>query len=95
MTQWPETQRTTTLKLVNARTQKVLEEALELTAEERALLATELEVSLDEEGVSVRAVETALDSELEQRIDDVVDGRVEPRDVDEVLGELRARYPRR
>ncbi|MBX3232758.1 MAG: hypothetical protein KIT84_43555 [Labilithrix sp.] len=62
---------------MNARTRQVLEQALELTTEERAL------------------IETALDKELEQRIDDVVEGRVETRDVDDVDAELRTRYPRR
>jgi putative addiction module component (TIGR02574 family) len=51
-------------------------------------------VSLDEQGVSLEAVEAALNQELERRIDDVVDGRVETSDVDEVIVELRARYPR-
>jgi putative addiction module component (TIGR02574 family) len=79
---------------VNARTQQLLDELLELSVEDRALIAAELEGSLDEQGVSLEAVETALNNELERRIDDVVEGRVETRDVDEVLSDLRARYPR-
>jgi putative addiction module component (TIGR02574 family) len=80
---------------VNTRAQQLLDELLELSVEDRALIAAELEGSLDEQGLSFEAVETALNKELERRIDDVVEGRVETRDVDEVLSDLRARYPRR
>ncbi len=71
---------------MNAQALKVLEEALELSVEDRALLAAELEASVED---------AAWSEELEHRIDEVVEGRVQARDVDEVLDELRARYPRR
>ena len=86
------------LGLVNARTRKVLEEALELSAEDRALLATALEASLeDEDDQESSPEEVAKDwaQELEARIEEVVAGRVVARDASEVLAELRARYARR
>ncbi len=76
----------------------VLEEALELSAEDRALLVATLEATLeDEEAADATAdeLEKAWTSELDARIDDVAAARVAAGDVDEVLAELRARYARR
>jgi hypothetical protein len=83
--------------IMNARARKVLEEALELSAEDRALLVATLEATLEDEetaDATANELEKAWMRELDARIDDVAAG-VAARDVDEVLAELRARYARR
>jgi putative addiction module component (TIGR02574 family) len=79
---------------VNARTRQLLEEVLDLSAEDRALIAAEIEASLEDEDLSPEEVAKAWAAELQRRLDDVVAGRVETRDMGEVLHELRARYER-
>ena len=72
---------------MNARTKRLLDEVLALPASDRALIATELEASLDDEGIS--------SEELARRLDDVVSGRVALRDADVVIAELRAKLAQR
>ncbi len=79
---------------MNARTKKVIDDAMELSASERALVVSELEASLACED-SPEDVEKAWDEEIARRIDDVVSGRVKTRDMDEVLAELEAKHRRR
>ena len=74
---------------MNARTKKLLEEVLELPASERALLAAELDASLDDQGTT-EEIEQAWAAEIERRVADVVTGRSEGRDAHEVIAELRA-----
>lgn len=92
---WLKGHRWTTLKIVNARVRKVVDEFLELTPDERELAIAELEASDEGEEATPEEVEKAWAPELERRIEDVVEGRTQTRDVDEALAELRARYARR
>lgn len=59
---------------MNARTRQLLDELLVLPAEERALMAAELEASLDEDenAPSPEQVGAAWTEELKTRLDDVV-----------------------
>jgi putative addiction module component (TIGR02574 family) len=75
---------------VNARTLKVLEEALELSVEDRTLLTAELEASLETEAAA-EEIEMAWAEEIERRSRDVDEGRAAPVAAAEVHGELRAR----
>lgn len=77
----------TTIHWVNARTKQLLDEVLALPASDRALIASELEESLDDEGIS--------SEELARRLDDVASGRVDLLDADVVIAELRAKFTRR
>ena len=84
--------------MVNARTKKVLEEALELSAEDRALLAAALEASLDdhldeeaENDATPEEIEQAWAEEIERRVDDVLAGRSQGRPAAEAIAEVRAR----
>ena len=79
---------------MNARTKKVIDDAMELPASERALVIAELEASLESDD-SPEEVAKAWDEEIARRIDDVVSGRVKTRDMNEVLAELEAKYRRR
>lgn len=82
------------LKVVNARVRKVVDEFLELSAEEREVAAAEIAAVLDDGGDDEWALDISKE-ELARRIDDVVSGRVETLDADAVLAELRAKYARR
>lgn len=61
-----------------------------LTVPERADLAFFLLSSLEPEE---DGVETAWNSEIKRRIDEIRDGRAVGRSADEVITELQARYP--
>jgi putative addiction module component (TIGR02574 family) len=78
---------------VNARTRKVLAEALELSPEDRALVAAELEASLEGEASpeQAEAIEKAWADEIERRARDVDEGRVKTIPAAEVYRELRDR----
>ena len=84
---WLARRSSTTIHRVNARTKQLLDEVLALPASDRALIASELEASLDDEGIS--------SEELARRLDDVASGRVELLDADVVIAELRAKFTRR
>jgi len=75
---------------VNARTRKVFEEALELSAEDRALLAAELEASLGRDEPP-EEIEKAWAEEIERRSRDVDEGRAQPIPAADVHRELRER----
>ena len=83
--------------MVNARTKKVLEEALELSAEDRALLAAALEASLDdldeeaEDDATQEEIDQAWAAEIQRRVDDVLAGRSQGRPAAEAIAEVRAR----
>jgi putative addiction module component (TIGR02574 family) len=78
---------------VNARTKKVLEEALELSAEDRAVLAAALEASLDEgdEDATPKEIEAAWAEEIQQRVKDVRDGHSHGQPAADAIAEVRAR----
>jgi hypothetical protein len=81
---------------MNARTRQLLDELLVLPAADRALIAAELEASLDEEPASPEELEREWGAEVEQRSRDVEEGRAIPIGADEVHRALRAglRTPR-
>lgn len=67
-----------------------LTKALELPKDERAELAHELILSLDEEKES--DVQHAWDMEIERRISAIKAGKASGRPAEQVLAEIRARY---
>ena len=75
---------------MNARTRKLLEEVLELPASERALLVAELDASLEGEDTP-EEVEKAWAEEIERRVLDVEEGRVQAIPASEVHQALRDR----
>ena len=74
---------------MNARTRKVLDEALELPSEERGELARELVESL--RAMAPHEVEGAWAAVIARRAQEVLDGTAPTRDLDEGLGEIEAR----
>jgi len=70
--------------------QEVTNKALDLPLEERAELAHELIVSLDD--VIDKAVETAWDAEIERRVKEIKSGKAKGRPAEEILAEIRAKY---
>ncbi len=84
--------------LVNARTKKILAEALELSVEDRALLAAALEASVDddldegaEDDATPAEIEQAWAEEIQRRVDEVLAGRSNARPAAEAIAEVRAR----
>lgn len=73
---------------MNARTRQLLDELLQLAPEDRALIAQELEASL--ENASPDGVDKAWADEIMRRARAVREGRSQGRDAHEVLAELRA-----
>ena len=74
---------------MNARTRKVLEEALELPSEERGELARELLECL--QGAAAPEVEGAWAEVIARRAREVLDGTAATRDLDEGLADVEAR----
>ena len=74
---------------MNARTRKVLEEALELPSAERGELARELLESLQD--TAPPYVESAWGAVITRRAHEVLDGTAATRDLDEGLDEVEAR----
>jgi hypothetical protein len=74
---------------MNARTRKVLEEALELPSAERSELARELLDSLTD--AAPPEVEGAWAEVIARRAREVLDGTAATRDLDEGLDEIEAR----
>jgi putative addiction module component (TIGR02574 family) len=70
--------------------QEVASKALGLSPEERAELAHELILSLDE--VEDREVERAWDAEVERRVQEIRSGKAKGRPAEDILAEIRARY---
>jgi putative addiction module component (TIGR02574 family) len=77
------------------RARRLLEEALALPLEERAVLVLELEASLHEAYEPPEQVEAAWREEIARRLQEIEAGTAELFDGETVLRELRARYPRR
>jgi NADPH-dependent glutamate synthase beta subunit-like oxidoreductase len=83
--------------MVNARTKKILHEALELSADDRALLAAALEASLDDDEsadenatAEEEEIERAWAAEIERRAKDVLEGRRHGRPAADAIAEVRA-----
>jgi hypothetical protein len=74
---------------MTARARQLLDEVLRLSAEDRALIAVELEASLDE-GTSPEQIEKLWADEIQRRAREVREGRSRGRDGKEVLAEIRA-----
>ena len=74
---------------MNARTRKVLEDALELPSAERGELARELLESLQDTAPS--EVESAWAVVIARRAQEVLDGTAATRDLDEGLDEIESR----
>jgi putative addiction module component (TIGR02574 family) len=84
---WHVARARTTLNVMNARAKKLLDELLTLSAEDRLLIAAELNASLD----SPEEVATAWADEIRRRADDIEHGRAELVDKDVALAEIRER----
>lgn len=74
---------------VNTRARKVLDEALDLPAVDRAAIAAELEASLEK--ASAEEVERAWTKELTKRLREGREGRVKPIPAADVLRNARKR----
>jgi hypothetical protein len=74
---------------MNARARQLLDELLRLSAEDRALIASELDASLEQDSPEV--VEKAWAEVIERRARGVLAGRSRGRDAFEVLDEIEAR----
>ena len=70
--------------------QEVVNKALNLSPEERAELADELILSLDD--TRDKEVETAWDSEIESRVREIKSGKAKGRPAEDILAEIRAKY---
>ena len=70
--------------------QEVASKAHNLSPSERAELAHELIVSLDD--VRDKELEMAWDTEIERRIEEIKSGRAKGRSAEEILAEIRAKY---
>jgi len=83
---------------MNARTKKVLEEARQLFADDRSLLAAALDASLEPTS-STESDESVTDqawtAEIERRAEQVLSGASRGRPADEVFADLRARLATR
>ena len=75
---------------MNARTRELLLEVLQLSPEDRALIAVELEASLDAEHGSIEEVDKAWAAEIQRRVDNVLAGRSRGRAAKDVIAEIRA-----
>lgn len=84
------------VKIVNARTKRVLDEALELATEDRALVVAALDASLEderdesEETASPAEVEEAWAEEIRRRVEGVLSGRRRGRPAEDAIAEVRA-----
>ena len=74
---------------MNARARQLLDELLLVPAEERALIASELDG--EAENARPEEIENAWAEEIERRVANVVEGRSTARTVADALAELRAR----
>lgn len=74
---------------MKTRARKVLDEALDLPAVDRAVIAAELEASLEK--ASAEEVEKAWTKELTKRLREVRDGRVQAIPAAKVLRDARKR----
>ena len=83
----------TTFEGMNARARQLLDELLQMPAEERALIAAELDASLEgeEDDATPEEIEKAWAEEIERRVGNVLEGRSKGRPAAEALAEIRAR----
>jgi hypothetical protein len=92
---WPANAAGGNLKRVNARTKRVLDEALELAAEDRALVVAALDASLEDEredgdeGATPEEIEQAWAEEIQRRVDGVLAGKRHGRPAAEAIAEVR------
>lgn len=71
---------------------ELLQKALELSTQERGLLAARLIDSLDDEPAE-EGVEAAWDEEIKRRVDDIRSGRVKTIPGEQVLREMAEEFP--
>lgn len=71
---------------------ELLQKALELSTQERGLLAARLIDSLDDEPAE-EGVEAAWDEEIKRRVDDIRSGRVKTIPGEQVLREMAKEFP--
>jgi putative addiction module component (TIGR02574 family) len=87
---WHVARARTTLNVMNARAKKLLDELLTLSVEDRALIAVELEASIEEDA-SPEEIEKMWAEEIERRVKDVVEGRSRGIPAQEAFAQIRAR----
>ncbi len=75
---------------MNARTRQLLDEILQLSVEDRALIADELDASIDADNASPGDIEKAWAEEISRRVQEVREGRGGGRDAFEALAEIRS-----
>jgi len=88
---WLDARSSTTVEGMNARARQLLDELLHLPAEDRALIAQELDASLEEDDATPEEIEKAWAEEIERRVANVLEGRSTGRPAPEALAEIRAR----
>jgi putative addiction module component (TIGR02574 family) len=71
--------------------QEVANKARTLSPDERAVLAHDLILSLDEITEN-NQLEMAWDSEIERRVNEIKNGKAKGRPAEEILSEIRAKY---
>jgi putative addiction module component (TIGR02574 family) len=78
---------------MNARARQLLDELLQLSVDDRLLIAAELNASLesDEDDASPEEIEKAWAEEIMRRVENIRAGRSKGRDAFEALAEIRAR----
>lgn len=76
---------------MSSRARKILEEALSLPEEERLLIVTELQNSL-EPAATPEEIEAAWRDEIVRRVRSIEDGTAVLHDGDAVLRELKSKY---
>ncbi len=70
--------------------QRIKNQAIALPLEERAELAHELILSLDK--TAGTDVESAWDSEIKKRVEEIKSGKAKGRPAENILAEIRAKY---
>jgi putative addiction module component (TIGR02574 family) len=75
---------------MSASMQEVINKAFNLSPEERAKLAHELIISIDD--TMDNEVETAWDSEIERRVKKIRSGKAKGRQAEDILAEIKANY---
>jgi len=75
---------------MNARARELLDELLQLSAEDRALIADALDASLEDDNASPEEIEKAWAEEITRRVGNMREGRSHGRDAFEALAEIRA-----
>ena len=71
--------------------QEVANKAYTLSPDERAVLAHDLIISLDE-NMENSQHEMAWDTEIERRVNEIKNGTAKGRSAEEILSEIRAKY---